>query len=262
MKRNRRDFLGALGMGGMALALPTKESDSIKHDGDALADLLAEARFSLHAGEPQRALDMCWAYVLQAGHSAGTLDQLENTDILEMMNNALGEVRGHGMNMPLLNFEVQLEPTSGKRHFDLARSFSAIGQVEKALAEFEIAWQNRDGMCDSCQRDCLNNIGWCHYRNGQYKEALPWFHGACDFAVDGRQLPYRLAMENLLLTYAALKERAKARRWAIQYVNYYGRVPDYERRALKRIDIDADQFYVPTVTPWLAATQGLKEEET
>ncbi len=69
-------------------------------------------------------------------------------------------------------------------------------------------------------------------------------------------------MENLLLTYAALEERRKARRLASEYVNYYGRVPEYERRALGRIGIDADQIYVPAVTPWLTAARSLKEEET
>ena len=60
--------------------------------------------------------------------------------------------------------------------------------------------------CLRCRRDCLNNIGWCYYRLGRHEEALPWLERSSRVTLEG-WMPYRLALENILLTYAALGKR-------------------------------------------------------
>ena len=76
---------------------------------------------------------------------------------------------------------------------------------------------------------------------------MPWFKRSAATRglvadVEERQSP--LPYENLILTYAALEMQKEANEATARYIASFGRLPWPERRALARLNIDADALYI------------------
>ena len=98
-----------------------------------------------------------------------------------------------------------------------------------------------------CFRDLWNNIGWYYFRQGNYREALRWFEQTYQVANSDEAFGKgncALAIENKILCYSALGMSQEAEATAREYIRRYGRVPWPERRALTRLNLDADAMYV------------------
>ena len=92
-----------------------------------------------------------------------------------------------------------------------------------------------------------NNIGWYYYRRGDYREALKWFQQTYEVANSDEAFGMgncALAMENKILCYSALSMSQEAEAAAQEYIRRYGRLPWPERRALAKLNIDADTMFV------------------
>lgn len=66
---------------------------------------------------------------------------------------------------------------------------------------------------------------------------------------DGRihantQVPYKLALENILLALAKLGRLTEAAARLEQYQFYFGRLPQYESEALAKLGLETDLIFV------------------
>jgi hypothetical protein len=76
---------------------------------------------------------------------------------------------------------------------------------------------------------------------------VQWFERVCRLNDTGEFLQHydrARAVENKLLAYSALRMTAEAKATTRDYITRFGRVTWPTRRALARIDIDADAMYV------------------
>ena len=107
--------------------------------------------------------------------------------------------------------------------------------------------EHPETLCRQCLRDCWNNLGWYLYRKGEFANALPWFERAArmkEFAPIPQERQSAQAVENMILVYAALNMAKEAEEAAAHYIARFGRLPWPERRALAKLNINADALYI------------------
>ena len=122
-----------------------------------------------------------------------------------------------------------------------------LGCEDEAAGQYEAALDHPETLCRQCLRDCLNNLGWCLYRKEEFAKALPWFERAAtikDFAPFSQERESALAIENIILVLVALNMAKEAGETAAHYIAHFGRLPWPERRALARLNINADALYI------------------
>lgn len=161
--------------------------------------------------------------------------------------------------LPKLKQAVEEDPNNGEELAGLGFGLNALDEREAALSAFTKALEHPETLCIHCHRDCLNNIGWDHYLRGEYEQALGWFEHACrlkqqvvrdDDRHSGGEVdpapdvPYKLALENVLLVLAKMGRLTEASRRLQEYHNWFGRLPNYESRALEKLGLQPDVIYI------------------
>lgn len=211
---------------------------------DAFSGAGEEASLAEYAGEPKRAL----YYFRHALETAPEDIEVESlADILESLNEAQQALAHDEKSLPALRAAVEEEPANSEKRFRYAAVLWRLGREEEAAWECETALEHPESLCAQCLRDCFNHLGWYLYRNGEYAKALPWFEQAArvkTFHGPGEAIEFPLAYENIISVYAALAMTEEAERAAREYIARFGRLPWPERRALSRIEIDADALYI------------------
>lgn len=165
-------------------------------------------------------------------------------------------------NLLALKEAVIQDPTNGERHAKLGFGLYALDMREEALTALTNALEYPSTLCLDCHRDCLNNIGWEHYRRGEYEQALGWFEKACNLTDTakkdekhlegdgeaGEEPPYKVAFENLLLSLAKLGRLKEATEKLEKYHDWFGRLPNYESRALEKLGLQPDVIFIRSCT--------------
>lgn len=186
-------------------------------------------------GYPIPHLDRAWA---QLPREAGNSIRVE---IVEQRTRLLELVRDAESSLPLHREGVKRKPFDWNPRYWLAFALKRVGRIEEAVEEYRAVARTPD-----CPLDCLNEIGWGHYRKGDYEEARRCFERAKaqdDLTV--RHLSdLMLTLENRMLVYGQLGLRRKAEEVAREYVGRYGRIEYPERRALAKVGIDTDEIYL------------------
>jgi len=206
--------------------------------------LLAEAHISGVWNEYQRAYTLYERALQRCPKGADSRLLADILEGMEKMENAIEET---GRELPSLQAAVEAAPESAEKRFQLALALSRLGREKEALEQYEAALSDPADMDDDCFRDTWNNIGWYYYRRGKYDEALRWFDQCCKVADVQESLGKgngRLGLENKILTYCALGMVREAESSANEFVGRYGRFDWPERRALRKLGIDADAIYV------------------
>ena len=149
--------------------------------------------------------------------------------------------------LPRLRAAVEEDPVNSERRCRYASLLWRIGCEEEAAQQLEAALEHPETLCQDCLRDCWNNLGWYLYRKGEYAKALPWLERAAKVKKIGPmgdilESPYPI--ESIILVYVALNMAKEAREATINYIANFGRLPWPERRALRKLNIDADAIYI------------------
>lgn len=245
----RRELL-LKGLGGISLAiLPLRLGASTRSGAEPsvsaeLQNLWTEACLSHYWLEDRRACDFLEQLLARM---PGNLDSSFRADVYEKLFQVREALQAADGEVIAQQAAVLADPTDGEKHFYLGFTLGRLGRHSEALAEFEAALRNPERLCADCFRDSWNNIGWYHYRRGNYHEALQWFDRVCDLNDAGEFLQHydkARAVENKLLVYSALGLPAEAEATTREYVARFGRVPWPERHALAKVGIDADAKYV------------------
>ena len=234
-------------LGGASMALLPWPRSLAKADPGAerqsqVEDLMAEVRVACclgwsrtDFGYPIPHLDRAWALLPR---EAGTGVRVE---IVEQRKRLLELVSDAESSLPLHREAVERKPFDWNPRYWLAFALKRAGRIEEAVQEYLAVAGTPD-----CPLDCLNEIGWGHYRKGNYEEVRLCF----ERARSQDDLPVRhlsdlmLTLENRMLVYGQLGLRRKAEEVAREYVGRYGRIEYPERRALAKIGIDADEIYL------------------
>jgi tetratricopeptide (TPR) repeat protein len=173
-------------------------------------------------------------------------------------------------NLPALKEAVFQDPTNGEKHAKLGFGLYALDMRVEALTALTKALEYPTTLCLDCHRDCLNNIGWEHYRQGEYEQALGWFEKACNLTDTGKkdekhlegddaanaEPPYKVAFENMLLTLAKLGRLKEATEKLEKYHDWFGRLPNYESRALEKLGLQPDVIFIRSCTRAVGDEEG------
>ena len=200
---------------------------------------LAESKDAWFGGNFYRAWQLSREALNWAPEGTSSADLAELTQICKGAKECVDEYK---LAVPAILQELKENPANGNAHFKLGSHLCALGQPDAALSQYYKALQYFDSMDESCQRECLNNIGWYRYERGEYEEALLWFDKA--ISIGDCNAPYGLALENKLLSLVALGRAAQAKTTAQQYILHHGRIPAPEVAALSTLGIDAERMFV------------------
>jgi tetratricopeptide (TPR) repeat protein len=217
---------------------------ALKANADAFSAAWEEARLAWFGSEPKRA-----QYYFRQALEAAPEDVEPETlaDILESLQEVNRMLACHQAELLSLRAEVAEEPDNSEKRFRYAGLLWRLGCEEEAASEYEAVLKHPESLCPECQAECWNNVGWSLYRKGAYARALPWFARAAkvkSVRQRGEAFQFRPALENMILTYVELNRRGPALKTAVDYISRYGRLPWPERRALRRLNIDADALFV------------------
>lgn len=178
-------------------------------------------------------------------------------DLIACAESCRIQIAGTLHELPILRKEVENSPTSGEAYAELGFALNHLDDDDGALSAFREAlkYAGTESLSFVSHRDCLNNLGWHFFLQGQYEPAMKWFDQACWMSPDPKDLademngddlqpPYRLAFENLLLCLARLAKAPEALERVRDYCRHFGRVPRYETDALLSCGVDADRAYI------------------
>jgi tetratricopeptide (TPR) repeat protein len=181
-------------------------------------------------------------------------------DLIETVEHCNRKILSAKEELPKLREAVDEDPNNGEKLAHLGFGLNALDDREAALTAFTRALEHPESVCIHCHRDCLNNIGWDHYLRGEYEQALGWFEHACQLKQplahvdDDKHLgnvgeaeldvPYRLALENILLALAKMGRLTEATTRLQEYHGWFGRLPTYESRALEKLGLQPDVIYM------------------
>jgi tetratricopeptide (TPR) repeat protein len=232
-----------------------------------IEDPLLEIRAMRHGGSAVEGFNFGVAELALCKENAPLSLLAELIETVEICMMTLNKAQD---NLPALKETVNQDPTNGEKHAKFGFGLYALDMREEALTALTKALEYPSTLCLDCHRDCLNNIGWEHYRQGEYDQALGWFEKACNLTdaakKDEKHLegdddadaepPYKVAFENMLLTLAKLGRLKEATEKLEDYHDWFGRLPNYESRALEKLGLQPDVVFIRSCTRAVADEQG------
>jgi tetratricopeptide (TPR) repeat protein len=240
-------------LGGAALALaPSKLLPATGTGNDRTGEfyeLWEDACLSHYWFEDKRSYDLCLRALALAPEN---LESSKRADIMEKLGCLHESLEAAEEDLARQREALKAEPQNPEKHFYLGFTLTRLGWEEEAVAEYRLALQNPEGLCAHRYWDSWNNIGWYHYRQGMYREAVKWFERVCQLNDTGEFLQHydrARAVENKLLAYSALRMTTEAEAATRDYITRFGRVTWPARQALARIGIDSDAMYVELQGP-------------
>jgi tetratricopeptide (TPR) repeat protein len=222
---------------------------------DAVDDPLLEIAFLRQGGSATKCLNLSIAVLAQCKENTPLLIVAE---LVEAVENSNGKLLAFRAELPKLKKDAAEDPQNGEKLAKLAFALSALDEWEPALTAYTKALEYPDTLCGQCHRDCLVNVGWDHYLKGEYEEALGWFEMACSLKesqiedtrhvrtsqTERAEAPYKLALENVLLTLAKMGRLTEATARLQEYHDWFGRLPAYETRALEKLGLQPDVIFI------------------
>jgi Tfp pilus assembly protein PilF len=238
------------GKGGLALTLvkpahiPADQHGAMKPSTEGFYGAREEASLARYWGEHKRA----HYYFHQALELAPEdIEPEALAEVIEGMNCVKEFLAEDEQALQWLRATVEEDPKNSEKRFRYAGVLWKLGCEDEAAREVEAALEHPETLCQQCLRDCWNNLGWYLYRKGEYAKALPWFERAAtirDFAPIPQRRESTLAIENMILVYVALNMAKEAGEATAHYIAHFGRLPWPERRALAKLNINADALYI------------------
>ena len=238
------------GNGGLTLALvkpariPADQHSVMKPSTEGFYQAWEEASLAQYGGEHKRA----HYYFREALELAPEdIEPEALAEVIEGMDRAKDFLAEGEQALPYLRDAVEEDPKNSEKRFRYAGLLWKLGCEDEAAREYEAALEHPESLCRQCLRDCWNNLGWYLYRKGEYAKALPWFERAAtikDFAPIPQEREFALAAENMILVYVALNMAKEAGEATVNYIARFGRLPWPERRALAKLNINADALYI------------------
>jgi len=230
-------------------------------------DPLLEIRAMRHGGSAVEGFNFAVAELALCKEDAPLsliAELIETVEICMMTLNKAQE------NLPALKEAVFQDPTNGEKHAKLGFGLYALDMREEALTALTNALEYPNTLCFDCHRDSLNNIGWEHYRRGEYEQALGWFEMACNLEDTARKderrlegdnegcadLSFKVAFENVLVTLAKLGRLEEATKKLEEYHNTFGRLGEHESRPLEKLGLQPDVIFIRSCTRPVADEQG------
>lgn len=220
-------------------------------------DPLLEIEFQRQGGSAVRCFNLAVAGLAQCNENAPLPLVAE---LIESVEESNAKALMFRKELPRLKRAVTQDPKNGEKLARLGFAFSALDEWEKALSTYTQALEFPGTLCPQCHRDCLVNVGWDHYMKAEYEEALGWFEMACRVKepppTDARHgesdghadVPYKLALENVLLALAKMGRLTEATARLQEYHDCFGRLPAYESRALEKLGLQPDVVYIRSRT--------------
>ncbi len=218
-----------------------------------MEDPVLEVRFRRYSGATVQCRYLALA-VLALCHEDAPLSLV--ADLIETIEECDAKVLAFREELPRLRQVLHDDPENGPNLAHIGVVLYALDDRDTALSAFTEALERRNTLCIHWERDCLNNVGWDHYQRGAYEQALGWFQLACrlklpetgnlfeDPAEPDDVPPYRLALENVLLTLAKMGRLGEAASKLQEYHSHFGRLPNYEARALEKLGLRPDVIYM------------------
>lgn len=218
-----------------------------------MEDPLLEVRFLRQSGATVQCRNLARA-VLALCHEDAPLSLV--ADLIETIEECDSKLLAFREELPRLREVLHDDPENGPNLARIGVVLFALDDRETALSAFTEALERRNTLCIHWERDCLNNVGWDHYQRGAYEQALGWFQHACHLKLPETgnlfedpterhdEPPYRLALENVLLTLAKTGRLGEAAAKLQEYHSHFGRLPDYEACALQKLGLQPDVIYM------------------
>ena len=226
---------------------------------DDIEDPLLEIGFFRRGASAFKGFGLAIAALARCGEDAPLPLIAELVETVEDCNWKLTKAEEE---LPNLKRAVDDDPNNGEKLAKLGFGLNALDERDAALTAFTKALEYPDTLCTYCHRDCLNNIGWDHYVHGNYEQALGWFEHACrlkdprmryekhldDYGRTEQVPPYRLALENVLLTLAKMGRLTEATERLQEYHGWFGRLSSYESRAIEKLGLQPDVVFIRSCT--------------
>jgi tetratricopeptide (TPR) repeat protein len=241
---SRRQLLSSMITAPLVLKAATDKSveREIIETNEVGADLVEEARFCEEDGDYKRGAEFARAALKQ------NLPNGLRADCIEILQSCIEGMKESAWKVQEHQRQVRENSTDDVKLWFFAIALFEASDLEASTAAYKRALeQTRSATMPAI---CLNGIGWNHYRNGQYKEALEWFQRASQCPV---QSDPEIPVENLILTNIKLGRINEVRQLVTEYVEKFGRLPRYETWVLRKINIDADAIYL---SAGIASTQS------
>jgi len=223
---------------------PSEQTCMLKSDAQEFYFALDEARFA-HYGKELRRAHYYYEQALKTAPEDVGSETL--ADIIQGLKEVKQSLACDEATLPRLRAAVEEDPVNSERRCYYADLLWRIGCEEEAARQLEAALEHPETLCQDCLRDCWNNLGWYLYRKGQYDKALPWLKRAAavkKIGPMGNTLESPYPLENIIQVYVALNMAKDARDAAVHYIANLGRLRWPERRALRKVNIDADALYI------------------
>ena len=223
---------------------PSEQPSTMKDNAEEFYSAWEEARLAHYGDEPRRA-----HYYYDQALKTAPEDVGPETlaDIIQGLKEVKQSLARDEATLPRLRAAVEEDPVNSERRCRYASLLWRIGCEDEAAQQLEAALEHPETLCQDCLRDCWNNLGWYLYRKGEYAKALPWLERAAKVKrIDsvGNILESPHPIENIILVYVALNMAKEAEKAAVHYIANFGRLPWPERRALRKVNIDADALYI------------------
>jgi len=247
-----RDYLRALF--GFSHGLTTRDDREINaiDPVSIIEDPLLELRFLRHGGLSAVGCIRLAVPLLEACTDQTPIGLV--AELVETIETCNEQLRYRKERLPALEQAVKDDERNGEKIARLGFALLALDRRKEAVSAFTKALEYPETLCIRCHRDCLVNIGWDHYLRREYEGALGWFEHASRLREpsdehDRRgasitQVPYKLALENILLALAKMGRLTEAAARLQEYQFYFGRVPRYESEALAKLGLESDLIYV------------------
>jgi len=201
-------------------------------------ELLQHAEFYADASDYRRAIELARMALVDGA------DSTQIADGIELIEKCFQKFKDAKDGVAEAEKDALQHPQNGEKSFFLGLVLSRAGDIAGSTAAYERALKYKRSLCVASLRDCLNNIGWNHFRRGDYTQSLKWFKRSSTVLDPEDAKPYALALENMILANARLGRVPIVAKLTREYVSMIGRLPRYESMIVGKLGIDADLMFI------------------
>lgn len=215
----------------------------------AFDSLLDDASLAEEWGEHSRALQL-YRHALEAAPESLTSSTLAS--ILETIDGLQGVLESWRDNVERARMDVVFSPLNPVVRLELGSLLISFGCDAEAIHHFRAAMPLLGTVDPWCRAGCFERTACYHFRRGEYHQAHDWFDKATKVEPGDDPVVLRViraALERKVLTCCRLGWESEARNLATSYVVNYGRFSRPVRKALQKLNIDADTMFITKLNP-------------
>lgn len=148
--------------------------------------------------------------------------------------------------------DVLFSPLNPVARLELGSLLISFGRNAEAIQHFRAAMPLLETVDPWCRAGCFERTACYHFRQGEYCQAHDWFDKATKVEAGNDPVApraIRAALERKALTCCRLGWESEARGLASSYVSTYGRLSRPVRKALQKLNVDADAMFIAKLNP-------------